>query len=85
MTSARFPGHPLQGIALSFGEQLFPPAPIFETSPGPYDWLGRSVMVGSGEKHADHSVFNYFVVLECGLPSGTGTTSGHFCVSTIFY
>jgi hypothetical protein len=38
-------------------------SPIFETSPGPHDWLGRSVIVGSGEKHADHSLFNYFVVL----------------------
>jgi hypothetical protein len=55
---------------------------IFETAPGPHDWLGRSVIVGSGEKHADHSLFNYFVVLECGLPPGMGIISGLF---NIFY
>ncbi len=38
-------------------------SPVFETSPGPHDWLTRSVIVGSGEKHADYSLFHYFVVL----------------------
>ncbi len=38
-------------------------SPVFETSPGPHDWLARSVIVGSGEKHADYSLFHYFVVL----------------------
>ncbi|UJW84981.1 DUF3237 family protein [Devosia sp. SL43] len=38
-------------------------APAFETEPGTHDWLTRSVIVGTGEKQADHSIFNYFVVL----------------------
>jgi hypothetical protein len=38
-------------------------APVFETSPGPHEWLSRTVIIGTGEKHADHSTFNYFAVL----------------------
>lgn len=38
-------------------------APVFETALGPHAWLARSLIVGTGEKHPDHSIFNYFVVL----------------------
>ena len=38
-------------------------APVFETPPGPHDWMTRTVFVGSGEKHANHSVFDYYAVL----------------------
>ncbi|MEG3179060.1 DUF3237 family protein [Sphingomonas sp. LT1P40] len=50
------------------GEQVDPAdnyfrlAPSFETAPGPHDWLTRTVFVGYGEKHADHSVFDFFAV-----------------------
>jgi hypothetical protein len=43
-------------------ENYFRLAPTFETELGPHDWLTRSVFVGYGEKHADHSVFDFFVV-----------------------
>lgn len=37
-------------------------APVFETSPGPHEWLNRTLVIGMGEKHAAHSVFHYFEV-----------------------
>lgn len=39
--------------------------PTFRTPAGPFDWLMRTVIVGSGERrtHPDHSLFNYFAVL----------------------
>jgi hypothetical protein len=44
-------------------ENYFRLSPVFETEPGPHDWLTRSVFVGYGEKHADHSIFDFFVVI----------------------
>ena len=38
-------------------------APVFETPPGPHDWMTRTVFVGYGEKHAAHTFFDYFEVL----------------------
>lgn len=38
-------------------------APVFETTPGPHDWLTRTVFVGYGEKHAEHSLFDFFAVI----------------------
>jgi hypothetical protein len=38
-------------------------APTFDTPRGPHDWLTRTVIVGRAERHADHSVFDYFAVL----------------------
>jgi hypothetical protein len=38
-------------------------APTFDTAVGPHDWLTRTVIVGRAERHADHSVFDYFAVL----------------------
>jgi hypothetical protein len=37
--------------------------PTFETSAGPHDWLMRTVLVGTGAKYDDHSLFDYFIVL----------------------
>ena len=36
--------------------------PTFETAAGPHDWLMRTVLIGTGEKYADHSLFDYFIV-----------------------
>ncbi len=36
--------------------------PTFETAAGPHDWLMRTVLVGTGEKYADYSLFDYFIV-----------------------
>lgn len=44
-------------------DNYFRLSPVFETEAGPHDWLTRSVFVGYGEKHADHSIFDFFVVV----------------------
>lgn len=43
-------------------ENYFRLSPVFEVAEGPYDWLTRSVFVGYGEKHPEHSNFDFFVV-----------------------
>ena len=43
-------------------ENYFRLSPVFETESGPHDWMTRSVFVGYGEKHAEHSIFDFFVV-----------------------
>jgi Protein of unknown function (DUF3237) len=39
--------------------------PYFDTPVGPHDWLTRTVMVGSGKRHAnpDYTIFTYYAVL----------------------
>jgi Protein of unknown function (DUF3237) len=39
--------------------------PVFDTPVGPHDWLTRTVIVGSGKRHAnpDHTIFTYYAVL----------------------
>jgi hypothetical protein len=51
-----------QGEQVGPTENYFRLSPVFETAPGRHDWLTRSVFVGYGEKHADHSIFDFFVV-----------------------
>jgi hypothetical protein len=51
-----------RGEPVAATDNYFRLSPIFETAPGPHDWLTRSVFVGYGEKHADHSAFDFFVV-----------------------
>ena len=51
-----------RGAEIDPSANYFRLAPMFETSPGPHDWLNRFVIIGVGEKHADHSIFNYFIV-----------------------
>ena len=38
-------------------------APTFETPAGKHDWLMRTVIVGSAQRSADHSIFDYYAVL----------------------
>jgi hypothetical protein len=38
-------------------------SPTFDTPVGPHDWLTRTVIVGSAERHADHTVFDYYAVM----------------------
>jgi hypothetical protein len=38
-------------------------APTFDAPRGPHDWLTRTVIVGTAQRHADHSFFYYFAVL----------------------
>jgi hypothetical protein len=39
--------------------------PVFDTPIGPHDWLTRTVIMGSGKRHAnpDHTIFTYYAVL----------------------
>lgn len=39
--------------------------PIFDTPVGPHDWLTRTVIVGTGKRHAnpDYTLFTYYAVL----------------------
>jgi hypothetical protein len=43
-------------------DNYFRLAPMFETGPGPHEWLTRTVFVGFGEKHPHHSLFDFFAV-----------------------
>lgn len=51
-----------RGESVESADHYFRLAPTFETTPGPHEWLARSIFVGVGEKHRDHSVFHYCVV-----------------------
>jgi hypothetical protein len=39
--------------------------PVFDAPVGPHDWLTRTVIVGTGKRHAnpDHTIFTYYAVL----------------------
>jgi hypothetical protein len=39
--------------------------PVFDTPVGPHDWLTRTVIVGTGKRHAnpDHTIFTYYAVV----------------------
>ena len=51
-----------RGEPVDPAENYFRLSPSFETAPGPHDWLTRTVFVGYGEKHPDHSIFDFFAV-----------------------
>ncbi|MDB5719902.1 MAG: hypothetical protein JWP15_520 [Alphaproteobacteria bacterium] len=51
-----------RGAPVDPADNYFRLSPRFETGPGPHEWLTRSVFVGSGQKQADHSIFDFFVV-----------------------
>ncbi len=46
-------------------EFYFRCTPVFDTPVGPHDWLTRTVIVGTGKRHAspDHTIFTYYAVL----------------------
>lgn len=64
--------YPVDGSATRFedptwgGEQefYFRTTPQFDTPVGPHDWLTRTVIVGTGRRHADpdHTIFTYYAV-----------------------
>ena len=39
--------------------------PVFDTPIGPHDWLTRTIIVGTGKRHAkpDYTIFTYYAVL----------------------
>jgi hypothetical protein len=61
-------GKPLDRNDPSWGgdrEFYFRITPVFDTPVGPHDWLTRTVIVGTGKRHAnpDNTVFTYYAVL----------------------
>jgi hypothetical protein len=61
-------GKPLDRNDPSWGgdrEFYFRITPVFDTPVGPHDWLTRTVIVGTGKRHAkpDYTIFTYYAVL----------------------
>jgi hypothetical protein len=50
-----------RGEPVDPADNVFRLSPLFETAAGPHDWLTRSVLVGYGEKQADHSIFDFYL------------------------
>jgi hypothetical protein len=46
-------------------EFYFRITPQFDAPVGPHDWLNRTVILGTGQRHAapDHTIFTYYAVL----------------------
>jgi len=44
-------------------EYYFRVTPTFECPRGPHDWLTRTLIIGTTQRFAGHSVFTYFAVL----------------------
>ena len=55
---------PAEGFA-SNANRYLRLTPVFDVPAGPHDWLTRTVIVGTGVRHADpeHVVFTYYAVL----------------------
>ncbi len=61
-------GKPIDRNDPSWGgdrEFYFRLTPVFDTPVGPHDWLTRTVIVGTGKRHAkpDYTIFTYYAVL----------------------
>ncbi|HXO87401.1 MAG TPA: DUF3237 domain-containing protein [Candidatus Acidoferrales bacterium] len=61
-------GKPIDRNDPSWGgdrEFYFRCTPYFDTPVGPHDWLTRTVIVGTGKRHAnpDYTIFTYYAVL----------------------
>jgi len=61
-------GKPIDRNDPSWGgdrEFYFRCTPVFDTPVGPHDWLTRTVIVGTGKRHAkpDYTIFTYYAVL----------------------
>jgi len=61
-------GKPIDRSDPSWGgdrEFYFRCTPVFDTPVGPHDWLTRTVIVGTGKRHAkpDYTIFTYYAVL----------------------
>jgi hypothetical protein len=61
-------GKPIDRTDPSWGgdrEFYFRCTPVFDAPVGPHDWLTRTVIVGTGKRHAkpDYTIFTYYAVL----------------------
>lgn len=52
-----------KGIEVAPYQYYFRSSPTFEVEQGKYDWLARSVFVGTGERKKDRVLFRFYV---CG-------------------
>jgi hypothetical protein len=50
-----------QGIEVAPDQYYFRSSPVFEVEQGKYDWLTRSIFVGTGERHKDHVRFRFYM------------------------
>jgi hypothetical protein len=37
--------------------------PVFDVPAGPHDWLARTIIVGSADRHRTHSIFSYYALV----------------------
>jgi hypothetical protein len=51
------------GDVVDASEYYFRCTPVFETPPGPHDWLTRHVFVGVGARHEHGNGIRYYIVL----------------------
>jgi hypothetical protein len=61
-------GKPIDQNDPSWGgdrEHYFRCTPVFDAPVGPHDWLTRTVIIGTGKRHAnpDHTIFTYYAVV----------------------
>jgi len=47
---------------VDFSEYYMRITPTFDTPIGKHDWLTRNIIVGCGERHADFSMFHYYLL-----------------------
>ena len=47
---------------VDFSEYYMRMTPTFDAPVGKHDWLTRNVFVGCAERHADHSIFHYYLL-----------------------
>lgn len=50
-----------KGIEAAADQYYFRSSPTFEVGQGKYDWLTRSVFVGTGERRKDQVLFRFYV------------------------
>jgi len=50
----------MAGEPVDPGDYYMRLAPRFEAPAGPYDWLNRTIFIGTGIRRADGSVFRYW-------------------------
>ena len=49
-----------QGMDVLPDQYYFRSSPTFEVEQGKYDWLTKSIFVGTGERHKDHVRFHFY-------------------------
>lgn len=50
-----------KGMEVAPDQYYFRSTPTFEVEQGKYDWLTKSIFVGTGERHKDHVLFQFYI------------------------